>query len=124
LYVYFTYGMWHCANIVCEAEGSAAGVLLRAALASTGGLRLSGPGLLCQGLELTREHNGLDVLDPASQLRLERPAGWRLPPVEWTRRVGFSFESHLPWRAVWRGHPAVSPGRPGVVLKRKDRSGG
>jgi DNA-3-methyladenine glycosylase len=146
LYVYFTYGMWHCANIVCEPPGSAAGVLLRAAVEvfppggaavpgrdpngghggpphQRGALRLSGPGLLCHSLEIDREHNGVDVFDPASPVRLERPTEWKLPPIEWTRRVGFSFESDLPWRAVWKGHPAVSPGKPGVVLKRKrDRS--
>jgi DNA-3-methyladenine glycosylase len=146
LYVYFTYGMWHCANIVCEPPGSAAGVLLRAAVEVPVGAahgrpygnaargegrpwaaptqnrvppRLSGPGLLCHGLEIDREYNGLDVFDPASPVRLERPADWKLPPIEWTRRVGFSFESELPWRAVWNGHPAISPGKPGVVLKRK-----
>jgi DNA-3-methyladenine glycosylase len=144
-YVYFTYGMWHCANVVCEPEGCAAAVLLRAAVdvsagagqarppRSPGGqgratsappqaptpLRLSGPGLLCHGLEITREQSGLDLLDVASPLRLERPAGWQLPPVDWTTRIGFSFPDIYPWRAVWRGHPAVSPGRPGVVLKRQ-----
>jgi DNA-3-methyladenine glycosylase len=129
-YVYFTYGMWHCANVVCEPEGSAAAVLLRAAVEVTAdgaalqaapaqALRMSGPGLLCQALQLTREHSGLDLFAPDSPLRLERPAGWKLPPLEWTTRIGFSFQDTYPWRAVWQGHPAVSPGRPGVVLKRK-----
>lgn len=120
-YVYFTYGMWHCVNVVCEAEGTAAAVLLRAA-ESYDGLRLSGPGLLCQGLQITRELNGLDLFDPASELRLERPADWILPPIEWTTRIGFSFRDTYPWRAVWQGHPAVSPGRPGVIVGRKKKT--
>lgn len=120
-YVYFTYGMWHCVNVVCEPEGTAAAVLLRAA-ESPSGLRLSGPGLLCRGLELTREHNGLDLLDPASPLRLERPDGWTLPPIDWTTRIGFSFPDTYQWRAVWRGHPAVSPGRPGVIVGKKKKT--
>jgi len=146
-YVYFTYGMWHCVNIVCEPPGSAAAVLLRAAVlvgdefsagaeqcsaqtsvdatraehcsAPTKPPRLSGPGLLCHALQLTREHSGLNMLDPASPLRIERPADWKLPPIEWTTRIGFSFPDTYPWRAVWKGHPGVSPGRPGVVLNRK-----
>jgi DNA-3-methyladenine glycosylase len=131
LYVYLTYGMWHCANIVCEAECSAAAVLLRAAqplpetsdetLATATAPRLKGPGLFCQGLELDRRHSGLALIlePPAAKQRLAkrdaelgrvylyRPEGLVSPPLSWTTRVGFSFQDTYPWRCHWTGHPAV-----------------
>jgi DNA-3-methyladenine glycosylase len=127
LYVYFTYGMWHCCNVVCEAEGTAAAVLLRAAAPLAGSkhddagaeLRLSGPGLLCRGLQIDRKHNGCDVLDRRGDIWIYRPANHARPPLEWTTRIGFSFPDTFSWRCYWMGHPAVSPGRPGVVVKSK-----
>lgn len=129
LYVYFTYGMWHCANVVCEAAGTAAAVLLRAAeplppddrpLDDTEPLRLNGPGLLCRGLELDRRHNALNLLDRRGAAWLYRPADWRPVELTWTTRIGFSFPDPHPWRCVWTDHPAVSPAKTGV-LKRKSR---
>jgi DNA-3-methyladenine glycosylase len=123
LYVYFTYGMWHCCNVVAETEGTGAAVLLRAAepLAPFDGsqpgtprLRLSGPGLLCQGLELTRDDNAKYLLGgPAhGDVWLYRPEDYKVPELVWSRRVGLGFYEELPWRARWVGHPAVSKGRP------------
>ena len=78
LYVYFTYGMHWCANVVCGPEGEAAAVLIRA-LAPTSGLaamrearpaaRLerdlcNGPAKLCQALGITGQDNGVDLLGP------------------------------------------------------------
>ncbi|MCC7477573.1 DNA-3-methyladenine glycosylase [bacterium] len=145
LYVYFTYGMWHCANIVCEADGCAAAVLIRAAVpyAPHGGagvdaaqqaaaLRLSGPGLICQALELDRRCSGMLLqLDGDQQasgtgdsasgsVRLYRPEGFIPPPLAWSTRVGFSFQDTLPWRCYWAGHPGV--GKVSLKpLKRKPR---
>lgn len=140
MYVYFTYGMWHCANIVCEAEGTAAAVLLRAAAlygspalpasadsrltAAQPPPRLSGPGLICQTLQLDRHCSGMPLLigDPAvavgsgidypgedeiGSLRLFRPPDFSPPPISWTTRVGFSFQDTLAWRCFWTGHPSV-----------------
>ncbi|MEP6656239.1 MAG: DNA-3-methyladenine glycosylase [Betaproteobacteria bacterium] len=61
-YVYLIYGMYHCMNVVVEADGRAAAVLLR-------GLepvhhvegRTQGPGLLCRAMHINRRHNGLDL---------------------------------------------------------------
>jgi DNA-3-methyladenine glycosylase len=131
LYVYFIYGTWFCCNVVCEREGVGTGVLLRAAapLPPYDGsdpaeppLRLSGPGLLCQGLTIDRSCNGVELLSGTQDVWLYRPEGYSLPPITWTRRVGLAVEEDLPWRAVWTGHPAVSKGRPGPV-KRKGRRG-
>jgi len=52
---------------------------------------------------------------------LYRPAGFVQPPLEWTTRIGFSFPDKLRWRCLWKGHPAVSPGRPGVIVKSRRR---
>lgn len=129
LYVYFTYGMWHCCNVVCESEGTAAAVLLRAAqprppfdgsVAGVDTLRLSGPGLLCQGLELTREHNGANLMDRRGDVWLYRPADWQPAPIVRTTRIGFSFPDKRRWRCCWRDHPALSLARTGV-LKRGQR---
>jgi len=129
LYVYFTYGMWHCCNVVCEAEGTAAAVLLRAAeplpphdcsIKDGKPLRLSGPGLLCQGLELDRRHNGANLLDRRGDVWLYRPADWQPVELAWTTRIGLSIPDPHSWRCYWAGHPAVSPARTGM-LKRKQR---
>ena len=123
LYVYFTYGMWHCCNVVCEQEGFAAAVLLRAASAldTSANLRLSGPGLLCQGLSIDRGLNGADLLDPDEEIWLERPASKGQIEISWTTRIGFSFPDDKLWRCCWKGHPHISPARTGV-LKRKPRA--
>jgi DNA-3-methyladenine glycosylase len=129
LYVYFTYGMWHCANIVCEQPGTAAAVLIRAAAqlppsdGSRGGdaLNLSGPGLFCRGIALTRDDNGVNLLSRRGGVWLYRPADWQQPELAWTTRIGFSFPDTHRWRCYWDGHPAVSKAKPGV-LRRKNRN--
>ena len=87
-YVYFTYGMHFCVNLVCLPEGAASAVLLRAGRVIEGGdLATSrrtapgpqgrdlarGPARLCQALGIAREQNGADVCDPGSPLRIRWP---------------------------------------------------
>jgi len=86
-YVYFTYGMHFCVNLVCVREGTASAVLLRAGRvvegealaaarrpAAAGPRDLArGPARLCQALGITRAQNGLDVCDPASPLQMWPP---------------------------------------------------
>ena len=87
-YVYFTYGMHFCVNLVCLPEGTASAVLLRAGRVvqgeglararrtapGPGGRDLArGPARLCQALAITRAQNGADVCDPASPLRVRWP---------------------------------------------------
>jgi DNA-3-methyladenine glycosylase len=112
LYVYFTYGMHWCANVVCGVDGVASAVLIRA-VAPTAGLdeiRLArpaarrdrdltnGPGKLCQALGITGADNGTDLLSSKSPVRLIDDG---TPPPKWPLagpRIGISAAKDLPWR--------------------------
>jgi DNA-3-methyladenine glycosylase len=127
LYVYFVYGMHFCVNISCLEDGEAGAVLLRAgevvsdlpvARARRPSARRDndlarGPARLASLLGLGREHNGVDVTDPASPVRV-----LAAPPVDPALvrsgpRVGVAAAHDLPWRFWLDGSPAVSPYRPG-----------
>ncbi len=109
LYVYFTYGMHHCANVVTGPEGHGAAVLLRAVepLAGLDVMRrrrgrpqlADGPAKLCQAFAIGPEHNGADVCS-ARGVRLADdgtpPPGDPLVGP----RVGISKAVDVPWR--WR----------------------
>jgi DNA-3-methyladenine glycosylase len=127
LYVYFVYGMHFCANVVCLGEGTAGAVLLRAGeVVSDLGLARArrptarrdselaqGPARLASLLGFGREHNGVDLIDPASPIRLY--AGPPVPPTEVRSgpRVGVAAAHERPWRFWLAGSPAVSKYRPG-----------
>jgi DNA-3-methyladenine glycosylase len=117
LYVYFTYGMHHCANVVAESEGVAGAVLLRA-VEPLHGLELMGarrgtnvprllargPGRLCQAFGLTLVHNGSDLtLGPVWVGRSRRLKG----PIRTSSRIGVKPEMDQPWRFYEEG-PWVS----------------
>jgi DNA-3-methyladenine glycosylase len=107
LYVYRSYGIHWCANVVCEPEGTAGAVLIRA-LQPLRGLDLmrerrgleqerllcAGPGRLCEALGVTGADDGAELGGPRIQLR----AG---PPPERVLvgpRIGLSVSRDLPWR--------------------------
>ena len=106
-YVYRSYGIHWCLNFVCEVEGSASAVLIRA-LAPTVGLAAmrrrrglsderalcSGPGKLCQALGVGIRHNGL-ALDRAP---FELRARERRPEIVIGPRIGISKAVEHPWR--------------------------
>lgn len=123
LYVYLSYGVHLCANVVCEPAGVAGAVLLRAAQVERGlevvrsrrgragvgagpEALLRGPGNLGAGLGLTLADNGLDLCDPASRLRI---LGREVEvPLAVGPRVGIRRAADRPLRLAWAGHPAVS----------------
>lgn len=112
-YVYLIYGMYHCLNIVTEQEGFPAAVLIRA-----GEPGARGPGVLCRGLGLTREHDGLAL---GGELRIEE--GWRSEPVVESPRVGVDYAgawAAKPWRFYLEGNPWVS--RPSKRTRAKLRA--
>lgn len=122
-YVYFTYGMHHCLNVVCEAEGTAAAVLVRALeplegedamRARRGGVArerlLRGPGCVAQALALDRSHDGLDLV--RGPLRVTRERARRAPfRVAIGPRIGIRVGTSTPWRFWLEGHPCVSATR-------------
>jgi DNA-3-methyladenine glycosylase len=111
-YVYRSYGIHWCLNFVCEEEGSASAVLIRA-LAPTHGLsamrrrrgssdeRLlcSGPGRLCEALGITGAHNGLALDAPPFEL-LRRGEDVDIAVGE---RIGITKAAQVPWRYGLRG---------------------
>jgi DNA-3-methyladenine glycosylase len=132
-YVYFTYGMHFCVNLVCMPVGVPSAVLLRAGEIVAGvpvarsrrGPAVSdrdlarGPARLCQALGIDRSQNGASVLDPASPLRLESPAAPVAAPVRSGPRVGIREAADIPWRFWLDGDPTVSPYRPWVPKPRR-----
>ncbi|MEI7812503.1 MAG: DNA-3-methyladenine glycosylase [Ignavibacteria bacterium] len=125
LYVYFTYGMYHCCNIVTGSEGEGRAVLIRALEPVEGVERMSlnrfrkdfindrellnlasGPGKLCQALSITKELNGISLLEDTIFL-LERE---KLPDSDIISctRVGITKSAGLPWRFYIKDNPFVS----------------
>lgn len=120
LYVYRIHGH-HCANIVTGPTDEAAAVLLRAGRVVDGHdvarerrpgvpdtALARGPGNLTRALAITMEHKGLEVIDPASPVRLgdrdDVPAG----DVTAGPRVGVRLAADVPWR-FWLSDPGSLP---------------
>ena len=117
LYTYFTYGMHHCANVVCGPEGTASAVLLRAGEVIEGvepaRTRRTpgpdrdlarGPARLCSALALDLAHNGLDLT--AGALTLGAPAD--PADISTGPRVGLRLAPERQWRFWLTGEPTVS----------------
>ena len=130
-YVYLTYGVYHCVNVVTGRCNWANGVLLRAAALPGEPERVAaGPGLLARRFGLDRGHNGL-LAAPASGLWLApRPpelAALLQPPPEGgeaglvqTQRIGLSQGQERPWRWYLRGSRSVSRRARGDRTPRHD----
>lgn len=126
LYVYFSYGMHWCANVVCWPAGRAGAVLVRALapLSGVAAMRMarpaarrdrdltSGPARMCQALGITGSHDGIDLLDPVGPVGIIDDG--LEPPSRPARsgRVGIRQATDRPWRWWVPGEPHVSSGRP------------
>ena len=141
LYVYFTYGMHWCANLVCGSVGTANAVLMRAGEV-VGGLDLArlrrggvsdrdlarGPACLAKSLALGRDQNGIDTVSTRSTFVVRAPgrgpSSGSISPVVCTGpRVGVSGPggdaSAYPWRFWLEGEATVSAYRPAAVRRSK-----
>ncbi|MEV0390824.1 DNA-3-methyladenine glycosylase [Nonomuraea sp. NPDC050643] len=141
LYVYFTYGMHFCANLVCLPEGHGSAVLLRAGEV-VAGLTVArarrsagktvddrdlarGPARLAVALGLLREHNGLDAVLEGSALGRPRESVTVMEgrpadaaTIRSGPRTGVSTAKETPWRFWIDGDPTVSPYRAHVPRRR------
>jgi DNA-3-methyladenine glycosylase len=116
-YVYRSYGIHWCLNLVCAEEGRSEAALVRALEPTTGletmrerrGLEAqrslcSGPGKLCQALGITRALDGLSLDEPPFELRARQVE----PPLAVGRRIGISRAVEQPWRYGLAGSPFLS----------------
>jgi DNA-3-methyladenine glycosylase len=128
LYVYFTYGMHHCCNVVVGETGHASAVLLRAgevvdgvdlARARRGSAPdrdlARGPARLCRALDIDLDDNGTDLAAGALTLCLPDAAVGRAR-VRTGPRVGLRHAAERPWRFWLAGEPTVSVYRPAKRL--------
>jgi DNA-3-methyladenine glycosylase len=116
-YVYRSYGVHWCVNLVCDGSGTASAALVRA-LEPTHGLDVmarrrglddrrllcAGPGRLCQALRITGEHDGLPLDEAPFELRAPATRA----PVARGARVGITRGTHHDWRYVLAGSPFLS----------------
>ncbi len=102
-YVYFTYGMYHCFNVITAKEGQPEAVLIRA-LEPLAGVKImqknrnktdvknltNGPGKLCQAFQITRDLNALPLNAENHQLYLERGENIQQSQIAVNHRIGLS----------------------------------
>ncbi len=122
LYVYFTYGMHHCSNVVCDDEGEAGAVLLRALTPLEGIDEIraarptsrhdadlcAGPGRLCLALGIERSFDGADLVTGDRGVTVLDDGV--PPPTEpgVSGRIGLSVAEDLPWRFYVPGAVGLS----------------
>ncbi|MEO7628321.1 MAG: DNA-3-methyladenine glycosylase [Nocardioides sp.] len=133
LYVYFTYGMHHCANVVCGGEGTPSGVLLRAGEVVSGieTARVRrpgaadrdlarGPARLCKALDIDLADYGNDLATGRVRLELaDTPAPGNISRGP---RVGLREAPNAPWRFWLSGEPSVSTYRPATPRHQRQAS--
>ncbi len=131
LYVYFSYGVHWCANVVVGPAGRGSAVLMRAGEVVLGeslahsrrpAARVArdlarGPARLTQALAIGPDDRGTDLLDPTSPVRLH--AGRAPSGVSTGPRVGISVATELPWRFWETDAPSVSVFRAGGKPRRR-----
>jgi len=116
-YVYRSYGIHWCLNLVCDVPGRAEAALIRAlqpergldAMRARRGLAperalCSGPGKLCQALGVTREHDGLPLDEPPFELLPRKTT----PEIVTGPRIGITRAAELTWRYGLRGSRYLS----------------
>ncbi|MDB5162727.1 MAG: DNA-3-methyladenine glycosylase [Candidatus Saccharibacteria bacterium] len=118
LYVYFTYGMHYCCNVVTGKKGDGSAVLIRAVepvegeecmreLRNVEGIQLTnGPAKLCKALAIDKRLNGHDLTEAPLKLIIQKPA--EASKIIQTKRVGISHAKDILWRFYLSGNRYVS----------------
>lgn len=142
-YVYLSYGMHHCMNVVCGPDGVAGAVLLRAGEVVAGQTQARerrdavraephpardltrGPARLTQALGVDRSHDGLDLCEILAEVSVHSDGVVEPSRIRTGPRVGVSGPggdgTAYPWRFWIDGEPTVSAYRPGRVARGSAR---
>lgn len=123
-YVYLIYGMYHCVNIVTEPKNFPAAVLIRALEPLSGIEQMhtlrhthnihnltTGPGKLCQAMNITREHNGIDVTKSKELYITDDGFSVDEKGIISTPRIGVEYAKHCaayPWRYYIKNSEYIS----------------
>jgi len=112
LYVYFTYGMYHCCNIVTGEKDKGEAVLIRSIIPIKGidimkkNRKLNtlknltnGPAKLCIAFGINKKHDKLNLLDKNSKIYLEEK-NYKPKKIKQTKRIGISKSKDLEWRFI------------------------
>jgi DNA-3-methyladenine glycosylase len=131
-YIYFTYGMHHCFNITANEEGVAEAVLVRAIEPVKGmeTMRMlrakairdrditNGPGKLCQAMSLSRNENGIDLIESDMLFLTRGESPIPANHIGVSTRIGINVAQEHLWRFYITGNEYVSrtkPSVPGIV---------
>lgn len=118
LYVYFTYGMHYCCNVVTGKDGEGSAVLIRAVeplegkdilerrRGKVGTEVTNGPAKLCQALDITKDLNGHDLTKAPLCLSMQQEISDHM--IAATARIGISEAKDVPWRFFITDNPYVS----------------
>lgn len=110
-YVYFIYGMYHCLNFVTERNGIPGAVLVRALeIPGEKYTIANGPGKLCRYMNITKEHNKIDISNINSPIFITRNKLYKQNNfnIVQTQRVGISQATDFPWRWYIKENLSVS----------------
>ena len=114
-YIYKSYGIHHCLNIVTDKENFASGVLIRAVFIPTKNERLaSGPGLVTRTFGIDKSFNSLEVLNNKSLWISQRDTTLEGKDLVRTTRIGISKAKNIKWRWYLKNSKSVSKRLKGV----------
>lgn len=125
LYVYLSYGVHYCCNVVTGIEGTGTAILIRAVEPLEGVNEMirnrfakkklsekemyqltNGPGKVCKSFAITKNHTGIDLT--GDRIYLENFALKKNEQVGVSRRIGITKSVHLPWRFFIKNNPYLS----------------
>lgn len=111
LYVYFTYGMYYCANVVTDKKGFGSAVLIRGVepLTKLGEYsKTNGPAKFCKAFDITTDLNEIDITKKSSKVWIEQGENISDKDVIQTTRIGITKATQLPWRFYIKNNIHVS----------------